>query len=93
MEIVKLILNLASIIILILIFLKIKEIGIMAEDVKNLLIQFAQRIDIATNEIAALIQNLRDDLANGKITPEEMSASLEPLVARLEAMGKDTNVV
>lgn len=59
------------------------------DDIKTLL----TAIDAATNAIAARIQKLSDQLANG-LSPEDAQAvadSLNAEVTRLQALGSDPN--
>ena len=51
--------------------------------------QFSDRVNTATNEIAADLKALRDKVAAGTpLTPEDASA-LDGIASRLEAMGVD----
>jgi hypothetical protein len=48
------------------------------------------RLDAATNAVAATLQSLRDQIADGGLTKEQEAAavaSLDGAIARLEALG------
>jgi len=50
---------------------------------------FSERVNLATNELAADLQALRDKIAAGTaLTPEDV-AVLDGIATQLEAMGKD----
>lgn len=50
---------------------------------------FSDRVNTATNEIAADLQALRDKIAAGTALSAEDTALLDAAAARLEAMGQD----
>jgi hypothetical protein len=50
---------------------------------------FAARIDTATNAIALRIQGLIEQINEGTVTPEEITALLQPEVDRLTELGRD----
>jgi len=50
---------------------------------------FSDRVNAATNEIAADLKALRDKLAAGATMSAEDAAVLDGIVANLELMGKD----
>ena len=52
------------------------------------------RLDTATNSVAATLQTLRDQIADGGLTKEQEAAAIANLdgaIARLEALGADPN--
>lgn len=51
--------------------------------------EFSDRVNAATNEIAADLQALRDKVAAGTPLTEEDTALLNAAASRLEAMGAD----
>lgn len=53
--------------------------------------EYARRIDVATNGIAAKLQKLRDQIAAGSITPQQIADALEPVVNSLEVMSHDAD--
>lgn len=53
------------------------------------LLEYSRRLDAASNEIAADLKKLRDEIKSGEpVTPETL-AKLDANVARLEEMGVD----
>jgi predicted nuclease with TOPRIM domain len=52
------------------------------------LLEFSERLDAATNEIASDLQKLRDEVAAGSVSDETLS-KLDTTITRLEDMGKD----
>jgi len=48
-----------------------------------------ERLNTATNEVAADLAQLKADLASNDLSSSDAAARLEPLVSRLEEMGKD----
>ena len=62
---------------------KVNKMGTVLEKVQEL----ALAIGVATDEIAADLQKLKDQLA-GAGTPEEVEAILQPIIDRLTALGQ-----
>lgn len=51
--------------------------------------QLIGRFDAATNTVAAKLQALKDKVAAGELTQDEIAAALGQEVADLEAIGRD----
>ncbi len=64
---------------------RIEDMSQVLDQIKD----FAAKIDVATNAVAARIQALIDKVNAGTATPEEIAAVLQPEVDRLTEMGKD----
>lgn len=68
--------------------------------IKDQVVQLAQRIDAATNTLAgsiqkvgAIIAELQARIKEGTITPEELTASLDPVAVNLEAVSKSLEAI
>jgi hypothetical protein len=50
-----------------------------------------ERLNVATNEVASELAQLKSDLSSNDLSSADAAARLEPLVSRLEDMSKDPN--
>ena len=67
-----------------------EKLGIGENNVEQTTLDLIERINVATNKIAARIQVLIDKAANaGSVTAAEVNTVLNPVVASLEAMGSN----
>jgi cell division protein FtsX len=66
-----------------------KELQAMA-DAKQTLLDYAERISKAADEIKGDIQGLKDQLAAGTITNDDVIAALGPIADKLDALNAET---